>query len=725
MRGVLGPTHVDTLKTQFDLSQALMVKERGRGAELEAETLKTLRSTFGEDHPQTLFVEKQIVVRDPNDVTTIEKLQQILPKYERIYGPFHPLTLRIHLDLISRFAHDGRGEYDEALAYCTDILNRVQRELGDDHARSLDLIVERASLLMRKGELKESLALAESALDLSRRTHGLDHPQTLSILELLGSVLDANGQHQRALEVYTTCVNVARRVYGPQKYETARFMLSAGFSSWTLQDYETSRKWNSEALPILRDAIGEDHPLTSNAHYWLGLFAKKQGDLGVARQEFEIAVNGASRIWGNHFSQWTVVYKWELANVLKELGIRREAHDLYEYVGVGRYVGEEFHSALSAFTLAVEQADNPSERATSLVGLALARWHLGDFDGARWNYAEAISNGWDKSEKLVRGRASAEELMGWPKDVNGALQAVTDEMEQTSGNAPLWVSRARLHAMRESWDEAASDWVKAIELSKDDSSWASRRKLAARELANDPELFRRVAESRPKEYSIWIGRGMRHAIHKQWSEAARDYARGFEMCSHDDRTILDYACVLLLSGDTSGYQKLCNDIEARADTADDVKFVCDVARSCAVGPAEGIRLEKLVAWAQRRLDIDRKSQTLHAMGLAKYRAGQFAEAIEFLMESNDGGWSDFEKSQNWLVIAMGQFRLGREKEAVDSLNQGKTLIIADGPQNSHTTMPIDTAHEWVSILVLLRKATALIEGKPLTIDELVTDSANN
>ncbi len=723
MRRVLGPTHLETLKTQFNLSQALMVKEWGRGGELATQTLETLRTTFGEDHPQTLYVETQILTSD--DAIAKEKLKSVLAKYEHIYGPFHPLTLQLHLDFIERLAHDGTREYDEALAYCADILDRLRRELGDDHPRSLDLIFRRASLLMRKGELKESLALSEFALELSRRTRGLDHPQTLIALEQLGLVLEASEQHQRTLEVYTESVDVAKRVCGPRKFETARLMMRVGYSENNLEHYESAREVYSEALSILQEAVGEDHWSTILAHHQLGWIAMKQGEFDTARKELEVAVDRASRVWPNTVNDTVVTCNWTLANVLKELGIRPEAHERYEYAGVGRYMQGDFSGALSAFTHAVEQAEESSDRATSLVGQAMTHWCLANFDDARRVYAEAVSNGWDVNDRLEVHHASAEELMGWPKDISSAIEAVTDEISDTPDNAPLWVSRARLHAMRESWDEAAADWVKAIELSKDDSSWASRRKLATRELANDPELFRRVAESRPNDYSLWIGRGMRHAIHQQWSEAARDYARGFEMCSHDDRTILDYACVLLLSGDTSGYQKLCDDIEARADTADDVKFVCDVARSCAVGPAEGIRPEKLMAWAQRRLDIDRKPQTLHAMGLAKYRAGQFEEAIEFLMESNDGGWTDLEKSQNWLVIAMGQFRLGREKEAVDSLNQGKRLIIGDGPQHSQTTMRTDTAHEWVSILLLLREATALIEGKPLTIDELVEDSAIN
>jgi tetratricopeptide (TPR) repeat protein len=419
-----------------------------------------------------------------------------------------------------------------------------------------------------------------------------------------------------------------------------------------------------------------------------------------------------------------------VANSYRKQGRSQEAYDLDQRVGEIRYEIEDWNGALGALEDAVDAAVEPTDKARALLWLAMTHWQV-----AAHEHPQSTADGWylaraffQESQRIVRESQSQGELDSLQQraaaticheEAQQWIGRLSDQIQEKPNDDTLRLSRARLYTAEARWESAAIDWAEVIRVSKDNSSWVSARKVRARELANYPEVFRRVVELRPDDYSIWIGRGMYHAVHRQWSAAATAYARGHELCSHDDRTVLDYACVLLLSGDHPGYQRLCTDIAERAEKLDEVKVVCDMARTCAIGPAEGVNPEKFVAWAQRRLDADRLPQTLHAMGLAKYRVGQFEEAVDLLSESNEGNWSDIEKAQNWLVLAMSHFRMGREIDAIESLNHAKMLIVTKGPQDSPEALRVNAAHEWVSIPLLLREATVLIERTPLTIDELL------
>ena len=92
-------------------------------------------------------------------------------------------------------------------------------------------------------------------------------------------------------------------------------------------------------------------------------------------------------------------------------------------------------------------------------------------------------------------------------------------------DAMAWQLRGQVHAALGRTDEAAADFVQAIDLSDDMPWWFSPRKTVCRELARWDEVFEKVAELRPEETTLWIGRAQYRALRSQWAEAANDYAK--------------------------------------------------------------------------------------------------------------------------------------------------------------------------------------------------------
>ena len=95
-----------------------------------------------------------------------------------------------------------------------------------------------------------------------------------------------------------------------------------------------------------------------------------------------------------------------------------------------------------------------------------------------------------------------------------------------------------------------------------------------------------------------------------------------------------YACLLLMLGETHGYQQFCRELVARPGQPEDEYAAVVMARVCAVGESDAVEPEQLVEWATAGVAGLRDAARLHVLGLAHYRASQYDLAIETLQQSN-------------------------------------------------------------------------------------------
>ncbi len=255
------------------------------------------------------------------------------------------------------------------------------------------------------------------------------------------------------------------------------------------------------------------------------------------------------------------------------------------------------------------------------------------------------------------------------------------------------------------WDEAADEYVLAIDLSQDNYAPVSPRKTVCRSLARWDELFNRVVKLRPNETTLWVGRSQHWALSGQWHRAASDLERVVRERPLADECNVEYAGLLILDGDAQGYKKFCQELKARLSTRpDDSMAAYIVSFAFAIGPSEKVVESRVVDWAKQAVQWRPEwVWSRQSLGLAEYRAGQYEAALTNLPR---GAHSTL------FVRAIIHDRLGDTDDLAWCLEEAQQLMKHMQPQRAE-----DEAHDqplsWIEINVLSREAEPLLHSKPV------------
>jgi tetratricopeptide (TPR) repeat protein len=232
---------------------------------------------------------------------------------------------------------------------------------------------------------------------------------------------------------------------------------------------------------------------------------------------------------------------------------------------------------------------------------------------------------------------------------------------------PDRAARGRAHAALGEWDQAAADFAQALELLPDTpgadfhSSPASRLCVG---LAGWDAVFARVVEKRPGDGRLWVGRGRLHAARREFDKAVADYARVMDARPPDDHVWLEYAALLLLTGDEDGYRRACARLIERHGRTKEPSTALALARVCVVGPQSGATPGQMVQWAKMRgANQPPPAWSLHALGAAYYRAGRPEPAVDRLRESLEAQQDWPGHVMTWAFLALAHGRLGHAEEA--------------------------------------------------------------
>jgi tetratricopeptide (TPR) repeat protein len=302
--------------------------------------------------------------------------------------------------------------------------------------------------------------------------------------------------------------------------------------------------------------------------------------------------------------------------------------------------------------------------------LAMAHSRLGhDVDAHRW-YTRA-------TDQMAQQKA--------PEETVRDLQAEAAEVLGEHLSTDMLLRVARRAAAEERWDSSAADYAKAIEASEDNRNWDSSRKRICREVAQSNEVFQRIVAIKPKEDSLWIGRG--------------DYRIEENSC--------EYAALQLLLNDPYGYQQFCQKLVAHAGEPTSGESAFIMARTVALGPTSTVAPQRIVAWAERAVKEDSRPWQLHVLGLALFRAGQFDAALSRLEQSNAGKWGTAAKAQNWLVQALIESRRRHGPEAQRLVSRAQQALHDIEPKQPNQPVLGLAPTDWVELAVLLREAEGM------------------
>jgi tetratricopeptide (TPR) repeat protein len=207
-----------------------------------------------------------------------------------------------------------------------------------------------------------------------------------------------------------------------------------------------------------------------------------------------------------------------------------------------------------------------------------------------------------------------------------------------------------------------------------------------------------------------------HACRGDWSTAVAGYAMLLAAQPLDGELGFEYAAVLLLSGDQTGYRKTCRELLDRSGKGSGQGRVrpYHVARACTLAPDS----VKDPALPGKQADAELKQNkgefwSLTEQGALAYRAGRYDEAATLLEQSLNADSKPGRAVVSWLWLSLVEHRRGKPAEARAWLDKA-TKWLEHYPKGI-PPVPNDATglhlHNWLEAQVLRREAEALIGPK--------------
>jgi tetratricopeptide (TPR) repeat protein len=313
---------------------------------------------------------------------------------------------------------------------------------------------------------------------------------------------------------------------------------------------------------------------------------------------------------------------------------------------------------------------------------------------------------------LLRGRRLAE-LGRWE-----AAQADFDKaVEIDPGNPSALVARAEFYARHGNVERAANDFGAALQLTLPPPNENYVPGLVVgRELARHDAVFAKVAEKRPNDYRIWLGRSMHRAEQGRWPEAAADHAKAAYPRGFFILRTMERACLQHLAGDLQGYRETCQGLIAEESSADE-QVIFQVRRGilvvCAIAPDGNKLAPNLVERGEQLAAAATDPYVPVGTALALYRAGRFDEA-RLRCETPLAPAARLDQRLALACLkAMCLHQLGKPEEARALLEAVTTCIAPAGTELSIVLSPNGGPEQtnWLVRQVLYEHAVQLINAK--------------
>src|SRR5262249_40878079 len=252
------------------------------------------------------------------------------------------------------------------------------------------------------------------------------------------------------------------------------------------------------------------------------------------------------------------------------------------------------------------------------------------------------------------------------------------------------------------------------------SAWQADPALAS---VRDPAELAKLPDAERKEWQrLWgavaalvaadpLEQGRAGAGRRDWAQAADGYARALKgRRTNDGHTLFEYAALLLLTGDRSGYVKTCATMIEKCGESGGLRPY-HVARACTLAPDAVADAALPGRLAEKELqDAAKQFWSLTEQGASAYRAGRYQEAVPLFEQSLKADAKSGRAVLNWLWLALANQRLGKTEEAWRWLGKAQAWLdqYKDGmPARAEEEVGLHL-HNWLEAHVLRREAEALL-----------------
>ncbi|KAK6364242.1 hypothetical protein LTS17_012413 [Exophiala oligosperma] len=214
---VLGPDHVSTLETAFNLGRLYRDQSEFSMAEQAFKrALSGNERARGNDHISTLNTIHCLgaLYHDQGKVDLAEESYlRALAGKEKILGLEHPLTL-VTVNNLGR-TYRSQGKLDAAEQMYLRALAGNQKALGSEHTWTLTNIHNLGALYRDQGNFHASEEMYDRALAGKKKTLGPNHTWTLSTTHNLGHLYRDQGKDQAAEEMFSEALRGFEALLGP------------------------------------------------------------------------------------------------------------------------------------------------------------------------------------------------------------------------------------------------------------------------------------------------------------------------------------------------------------------------------------------------------------------------------------------------------------------------------------------------------------------------------
>jgi len=209
----------------------------------------------------------------------------------------------------------------------------------------------------------------------------------------------------------------------------------------------------------------------------------------------------------------------------------------------------------------------------------------------------------------------------------------------------------------------------------------------------------------------------------QWKEAAADLSKLPELDPSGVHDHLQLAALLVETGDLKAYRAHCRKMASRfGGTNDDAGTLDQTAKACLLVPGAAGDLETASQLAERALTLGKDNPWFSYLqmdkGLAEYRRGQYASAVDWMRKVIGQPMSVGRPLPAWQrdtaaysVLAMAQHQLKQTEEARAALAKASELAQTKLPQLGSDNLEQDWV-DWLIAHILLREAKALVTSEP-------------
>ncbi len=266
-----------------------------------------------------------------------------------------------------------QGNYEEALARCTETCELARRELGEEHPEFGSCINNLASIYEAKGQYSQAEPLFKQSLEISKKVHGENDPDFALSLNNLANLYSATGRYAEAEPLYLRTLEIIRAGAGEDNAFFVKSLNNLASLYKRMGNYVEVEPLYKKAADILLKISGEDQPDYAIVISNLAQYYHIVGRYSEAESTYKKSLDISGKVLGEQHP----VY----ARTLINLG------SVYEDTGNYGKAGQLYRQALQILTSKLGK--DSTDVASALNNLGGLYKTMGDYARAESFYRQA------------------------------------------------------------------------------------------------------------------------------------------------------------------------------------------------------------------------------------------------------------------------------------------------------------------------------------------------